>query len=140
MSLSTFGFEQEPVQERRSSRAAAQSVAAPSATAAVADAKSLRDRPSPRDNALSALALAWLAEFGPASRPDHLAARYPRIANRLALGWRDPVLTALILDSLLIDRRGGRKGFPADVAGELTRLRVLVSERAKAVAGANGKV
>ena len=56
-------------------------------------------------------------------RPAELARRYPRIANKLAVCWDDPVLTELVMIDLLIDRRGGRQGFAPAIASELMRLR-----------------
>ena len=60
----------------------------------------------------------------PASvRPRQLALRYARLANRLAEIWSDPVKCERLLDDLMTDRRGGRKGFPLAIASELATLR-----------------
>ena len=48
--------------------------------------------------------------------------QYPRIANRLALVWPDAVLAKRVLDDVVADRRGGRRGFPREVADELSRF------------------
>ena len=56
-------------------------------------------------------------------RPERLCARYPRVANRLALCWAELDLTERLFDDLLNDRRGGRRGFPAPVLVELRALR-----------------
>lgn len=76
-----------------------------------------------RDLTLSSVATAWLIQFAPAQRPSNLCALYPRVANRLALCWPDTELKRRLLDSLLVDQRGKRQGFPGPVADELRRLR-----------------
>lgn len=87
----------------------------------------LRAAPNPRDRSLSSLAAAWRDRFPSAQRPTALCERYPRVANRLALCWDDPLLTTLLFKDLFDDYRGSRvrRGFPPDV---LRELRVL-SER-----------
>lgn len=56
-------------------------------------------------------------------RPLQLPRDFPRIANALSLRW--PILDSAIayLDELLVDRRGGRRGFPPLVAEEIRALR-----------------
>lgn len=61
-----------------------------------------------------------------AIRPVELCLQYPRIANRLALAWLDTVLAKRVLEDVLADRRGGRRGFPEEVADELSRLLAAV--------------
>lgn len=65
----------------------------------------------------------WLAGLPEDARPIELARRFPRVANALAQLWRRVARCEEYLDSLVVDDRGGRKGFPFDVAMELTRLR-----------------
>jgi hypothetical protein len=65
----------------------------------------------------------WLERLPQAVRPMALAAKYPRIANTLALDWSRPAACRAYFDDLLIDRRGNRQGFPADVDRDLRRLR-----------------
>jgi hypothetical protein len=48
---------------------------------------------------------------------------YVRIANALARAWSAPRACLEYFDDLLIDRRGGRQGFPFDVALELAGLK-----------------
>lgn len=50
-----------------------------------------------------------------------IEARYPHIARELSALWQTGQIE-LYLDSLLIDTRGGRQGFPADVLDELMFL------------------
>lgn len=82
----------------------------------------LRSPANPRDNTLSKLAQEWCERLSPHLQTRALCERYPRIANRIALCWSDPALTLAVLDQLLRDRRGSRKGFPAPVHAELVAL------------------
>ncbi len=86
----------------------------------------LRAPPSPRDTMLMALAKSWLNALPPAYQPHTLCVQYPRVANRLALCWNDKMLTEAVFDDLLLDRRGGRQGFPGPVHTELVKLRLLL--------------
>jgi len=74
---------------------------------------------------LLATTAAWCALLPPVLQPNTLCARFPRIANTLAAGWGDRDGTMRYLDDLLTDRRGGRKGFPADVLEELHSLKAF---------------
>lgn len=65
----------------------------------------------------------WLAGLPPDVRPGALPIQYVRIANRLARVWPDAYACLAYLDDLLIDRRGGRQGFPFEVALELAGLK-----------------
>jgi hypothetical protein len=65
----------------------------------------------------------WVACLPPAVQPLGLLRRYPRIANALALEWRERNAFRTRLYELLVDRRGDRQGFPPDVQSELLRLR-----------------
>jgi hypothetical protein len=56
-------------------------------------------------------------------RPFACAHRFPRIANSIADLWRSTRECEEYLDSLVIDLRGHRTGFPPDVAKELRALR-----------------
>ena len=78
-----------------------------------------------QDHMLLDVTVAWARQLPRELEPFELMERYPRVANRLALCWSDAVLTARLLDTLLMDRRGGRKGFPPNVAVELVRMRRL---------------
>jgi hypothetical protein len=75
------------------------------------------------DEALSGTARVWLRKLPPRRRPMRLCEVYPRVANRIAWCWGDPALAAQVLEDLLTDSRGGRRGFPAPVVRELQRLR-----------------
>jgi hypothetical protein len=56
-------------------------------------------------------------------QPQALAMQYPRVMNLIALHWHDESACPAYFDSLLIDRRGGRQGFPERVRTELLNLR-----------------
>ena len=62
----------------------------------------------------------WLAGIPFEHRPRQLAREFPRIANRLAECWKRPAQCEPYLKQLIMDNRGGRKGFPAGVAKELS--------------------
>lgn len=64
----------------------------------------------------------WLATLPASDRPMATARQYPRIANRIGDLWSHCEYTRLYLQSLLIDRRGGRKGLPSEVKREIERL------------------
>jgi hypothetical protein len=64
----------------------------------------------------------WLATLPRSVRPMTTARKYPRIANRMCDLWPKCEFTRLYLQSLLIDRRGERKGLPADVTQEIEAL------------------
>ena len=66
---------------------------------------------------------AWLETLPMSVRPMALADKYPRIANRLALLWKQPRQCDAYFESLLVDERGGRQGFPQSVALELVTLK-----------------
>jgi hypothetical protein len=73
-------------------------------------------------NHLLPLSVAWLRRLPEKVRPMALVARYPRIANLLALEWSKPVVCGAYFDDLLTDRRSNRQGFPADVYRDLLVL------------------
>jgi hypothetical protein len=90
------------------------------------EASALRQRrrpPDPAEDRLSSAASEWLAALPQPVRPVALAARFPRIANRICALWRRPVRLDAYFDDLLIDRRGDRQGFPLAVAKELNALK-----------------
>jgi hypothetical protein len=82
-----------------------------------------RRAPRECDQALTGTTRHWLRRLPAGRRPWRLCEHFPRVANRIAWCWPDAALAAQVLDDLLVDRRGGRRGFPAPVARELQRLR-----------------
>ena len=74
------------------------------------------------DSVLHDRAFKWLAALHADMRPMTTARHYPRIVNRIADLWGHCEYTRLYFQSLLIDRRKGRKGFPPEVRQELEAL------------------
>jgi hypothetical protein len=65
----------------------------------------------------------WLRQLPARRRPVRLCELHPRVANRIAFAWADPRTSELMLEDLLADRRGGRRGFAPPIVRELQRLR-----------------
>jgi len=77
---------------------------------------------------LLATTVTWCDALPPELHPAVLRARFPRIANGLASGWRDRDATMRSFDELLTDKRGGRQGFPPNVLQELHALKAFYEE------------
>lgn len=86
-----------------------------------------RRRRLPRecDLALTGTTRNWLRQLPARQRPLRLCTEFPRVANRIAWCWRDSALSESVLGDLLVDRRGGRLGFPTVVVRELQRLQAF---------------
>lgn len=54
---------------------------------------------------------------------DHLEELYPNLVNRLALAFGQPREFIAMVDSLMMDSRGGREGFPLEVIRDLDALK-----------------
>jgi hypothetical protein len=52
-----------------------------------------------------------------------LRGEYPRILNHIAALWDEPRELERYFDSLMMDSRGGRRGFPFRVIAEIAELR-----------------
>ena len=89
-------------------------IPSPKPTAAESTGKWQRRAPSLYDQELTRATFNWLAGFAKGVRPEALARTYPRIANRLAELWKKPEQCEQYFDDLLLDKRGGRQGFPAE--------------------------
>jgi hypothetical protein len=85
-------------------------------------------RPADVNPVLLDATIAWMAELPYAVRPTELARRFPRIANSIAELWRRVSRCEEYLDSMVVDQRGDRKGFPPAVAMEITALRAYYAE------------
>jgi hypothetical protein len=81
-----------------------------------------RRKPQAADRALVGATIDWLVSLPPHLRPQALCDQYPRAANAVAEAWNGPHRLAL-LESLLIDSRGNRRGFPLQPRRELEALR-----------------
>jgi hypothetical protein len=76
--------------------------------------------------------LIWFGDLPPEIQPFVLLRRYARVANLVAATWHDANLFRTYIESLLVDRRGGRRGFPPNVRRELLALqKYRVSRRQK---------
>ncbi len=64
----------------------------------------------------------WLMSLPAPVRPRALAMQFARIANLICASWENPPDCRRYLNDLLIDRRGGRRGFPKPVAREIQLL------------------
>jgi hypothetical protein len=72
---------------------------------------------------LTAATFTWLSQLPKEKRPNALARQFPHVANKLAALWKRPLHCELYLDDLVLDLRGGRRGFPPRVAEEIAVLK-----------------
>jgi hypothetical protein len=79
------------------------------------------------NNVLLNTTLTWMAGLPKDVRPMLLARHFPRIANSIAESWRRVARCEEYFDTLVVDDRGNRKGFPLEVARELIKLRSFYS-------------
>jgi hypothetical protein len=104
----------------------------------VAEAKQLlagswdrqRRKPTPTDRALTGQAMDWVIGLPPTLRPHATCEQFPRVANAIAASWRDTTYSLRVLDHMVNDYRGGRRGFPETAASELAAL--YAHQRARA--------
>jgi len=82
----------------------------------------------PTDHAILGRTVDWILNLAPDARPMHLADSIPRIANALAERWNNPHAAGAFVSDLLIDRRGGRRGFPPEIKKELVMLHLVLRE------------
>ena len=83
-----------------------------------------RRRPAEaRDRLLTPMADSWLDQLPREVRPLDLPRAYPRVVNQIAEVWNNNDACMAFLADLIVDRRGGRRGFPARVALELVAVR-----------------
>jgi hypothetical protein len=89
------------------------------------DVLRMRRPVSPMDRVLNPQATRWLLSLPRRHRPRLLPIQFPHVVNRLSLVWREPGLTEACFADLMLDRRGGRLGFPKAVTEEILRLNEL---------------
>lgn len=65
----------------------------------------------------------WANDLPMQLYPATLITRFPHIANTLARLWERPLHCERYFDSLVLDDRGVRKGFPYDAAQEVSALK-----------------
>ena len=87
----------------------------------------------PSDRALTGHTMEWVMRLPSELRPVQLCERFPRVANAIALASTDSAQEQRMLTSLLTDRRGKRRGFPADVHLELERISLSLPDAGTAV-------
>ncbi|AQV97043.1 hypothetical protein BJN34_24590 [Cupriavidus necator] len=102
------------------------------------DWSGVRRPPAPEDTMLSDVAMRWLASLPAEARPVELCRRYARIGNQLAALSVHPAALHAFLVELLIDKRGGRQGFPDGIALELSRLHEFMVGRLQGGDGEQG--
>jgi len=73
--------------------------------------------------------MSWASTLPADVRPNALLAKFPRIANLIAVLWPDPNSLRRYIDDLIVDKRGNRQGFPLDVLRELLALRAYYDQR-----------
>jgi len=88
-----------------------------------------RRKPTPTDRALTGAAMDWVIALPPALRPHATCEHFPRVVNAIADAWADTAFSLQVLDHMINDHRGGRRGFPAAVQHELVAL--LAHQRAQ---------
>ncbi|CAJ0873886.1 hypothetical protein R20233_02000 [Ralstonia sp. LMG 32965] len=87
------------------------------------DPTSQRKQQNGDDFALNRDAIRWLASLPDGVRPIELGRKFPRIINTIAAKWADFIGCRRYLNSLQIDDRGGRQGFPFEIVQEICTLR-----------------
>lgn len=98
--------------------------------AGVAEAKHLqpgywneqRRKPVATDRALTGAAMDWVIQLPAALRPHATCEQFPRVVNAISAAWPDKPFSLQVLDHMINDYRGGRRGFPAPVRSELAAL------------------
>jgi hypothetical protein len=83
---------------------------------------SKRRPPLPTDHAMGGHAVDWILSLPVEIRPLKVADAIPRIANELAEHWSDADRATAFVNDLLVERRGGRRGFAAEIKKELVVL------------------
>jgi len=76
---------------------------------------------SPVDYLLPA-SIDWLMSLPREVRAVALASKYPRIVNLIVQHWNNYDACCACFADLLADRRGNRRGFPADVHSDIRML------------------
>jgi hypothetical protein len=72
--------------------------------------------------------VAWATSLPAKVQPTALLAKFPRVANLVAVLWKDPDSLRRYVDDLLVDKRGNRQGFPVDILREIFELRAYFDQ------------
>jgi len=81
-----------------------------------------RRKPVATDRALTGLAMDWVIGLPPALRPHATCEQFPRVINAMAAAWNNSAYGLQVIDHIINDYRGGRRGFPEAVQRELSAL------------------
>jgi hypothetical protein len=81
-----------------------------------------RRKPTASDRALTGPAMDWVIGLPPALRPHATCEQFPRVINAIAAAWDDSARSVQVIDHMINDYRGGRRGFPEVVQRELSAL------------------
>lgn len=84
--------------------------------------ESKRRKPLPSDRALTGEAMDWVVSLPANLRPHTACEQFPRVVNVVAASWTDLPFSLQVIDHMINDYRGGRRGFPASVQAELQAL------------------
>jgi len=81
-------------------------------------------KPQPRGGpqSLYPQTIEWVRSLPREIRPLHVVKYFPHVANKLYLTWNSPEHFERCIRDLMLDTRGGRQGFPPDVAADLATL------------------
>jgi len=88
-----------------------------------------RRKPVATDRALAGQAMDWVIGLPPALRPHATCEQFPRVINAIASSWTDTAYSLQVVDHMINDYRGGRRGFPEAVERELAALHAYLSAR-----------
>ena len=81
-----------------------------------------RRKPLATDRALTGAAMDWVIGLPATLRPHSTCEHFPRVVNAIAAAWADAAYSRQVLDHMINDYRGGRRGFPVAVGQELAAL------------------
>lgn len=90
-----------------------------------------RRRPVATDRALTGQAMDWVIGLPPGLRPHATCEHFPRVVNAIAGAWDDSAYSAQLLDHMIKDYRGGRRGFPLAVQQEIAALQTYQRVRSR---------
>jgi hypothetical protein len=102
-----------------------QCVRRPGSRDAADDWTRLRAPARDRDKVLLTMTHLWLHRIPSGIHPKQLCRHHPHIANRFAQCWGDRARVEALVDELMNDRRGQRRGFSDRVLAEIARLELF---------------
>jgi len=79
-------------------------------------------RSGPEPKAVTPEAEAFYRTLPPSDYPAKLIAAFPRIANQISIYRGNKVMLGRYLETLLVDQRGGRRGFDFGVLVDIQNL------------------